>query len=438
MRRPSMIAATIGLVACFATLTPSHGASGPHLLDAVEAYDRGEHQLALAVLQELADQGNLDAIHRLAEMLWLGHGVAKTAPNEVAAYILYLAAALGGHKAAQTALGIGLLEKGSKRQRAKGIAWLRAAAKAGYGPAQVALGQAHRDGIGVPRDPEEAQYWYVRAATQGDWVAPSQLALMYAAGELPEDRPMVKFLRLLPTSNLAVSSNDGDHQVSETCGRARRYSDADVDASVVSRFFDRKDGLAFKGPGAVPADNLQWAILTFLSDRPGSPRHDYDVLNRHVDSTIPEIAEAQTRKAFAAQLTKARRAPVAMMVDKRTLSQRAQLPVVPHGRRAIVQWDQYDFLVSWPFAIQHWYRDAAMHGNEQAQLAVSQMLFCGSAAGGAETDRVEALAWAHISDARGLHHAKRLKEELRSAMTAQEIIDAYAMARRLWLRMANT
>ena len=434
MRRLGMITAT---VACFAPFPPSHGASGPHLLDAVEAYDRGEHALAVTMLEALARQRNLDALYRLAEMTRMGHGVAKTASNEVAAYILYLAAARGGHKAAQTALGTGLLEEGSERQGPRGIAWLRKAAEEGYGPAQVALGLAYRQGTGVPRDPEQARDWLLRAATQGDRVAPGVLSSMYATGDLPADRPMMRLLSLLPTPKLTVSSDDGNHQVSDACGSARRYADASVNDGVVDRFFGQEDMLAFKEPVVVPAGDMQRAIRTFHGNRPGRPQYDYDVLHRHVDSTIPQIAEAQTRKAFAAQLTETRRGPVAMMVDKRTLAQKANMPVVPRSHKVTIQWHHYDLMVNWSSAIQRWYFDAAMHGNEQAQVALALMLHCGPAAGGAETDRVEALAWLHVADARGFHDARRLKADLRSAMTAGQIADAYATARRLWARIAN-
>ena len=437
MRRLSRLAAVLALI-CVAPGSPSAGDPGPHLLDAVEAYDRGEYQLALIDLEKLARQRNPDAQNRMAEMLRDGRGVAMTDANDLQALKLFHFATLRGHLAAATNLGSWLL--GDERARRsvgrselyrKAIGWLRAAADQGYGPAQVALGLAYRDGIAVPQDAAGAYALLVRAATQGDRTAPVLIGLMLASGELPENRPMMNLLFRLPTSKLADKSDD--RPASGVCGKFERYAEANVDERVFYRFFDR--GFEVKVGIVSTSDMLRSAIR---ENQFGYP--DYNrVLGRHIESTTTQMAEAQNRETFLRHLKSVNRrlsTPPWMLVDKQTLAQKRRIPVQPVLHKVSGVWERVK-MVSLPRAVDKGYREAAMVGFAQAQLNLAIMLSCGWPAG-IQRNHVEAYAFYHLADAQGLLQARHLKFELRKSMTADRLMQAHALARKFQAQIART
>lgn len=64
-----------------------------------------------------------------------------------------------------------------------GTVELRAAAKNGNAAAQCELARRYRSGTGVPRDTDQAFYWYTRAAEKGNSDAQFYLGMMYRDGE---------------------------------------------------------------------------------------------------------------------------------------------------------------------------------------------------------------------------------------------------------------
>ena len=56
-------------------------------------------------------------------------------------------------------------------------------ASSGYAPAQFRIGLMHAFGVGVPKNAEQAAYWYRKAAHQGEVAALYYLAMMYAKGD---------------------------------------------------------------------------------------------------------------------------------------------------------------------------------------------------------------------------------------------------------------
>ena len=62
------------------------------------------------------------------------------------------------------------------------VADLFAAADAGHAPSQNLLGMLHQRGRGFPRNPQDAAYWYKRAADQGLAVAQFNLGVLYRSG----------------------------------------------------------------------------------------------------------------------------------------------------------------------------------------------------------------------------------------------------------------
>jgi len=61
---------------------------------------------------------------------------------------------------------------------ADSVHWLRAAAGQGYAPAENALGLAYYRGTGVPINVDQAEFWFYKAAKQGDSGGANNLAVL--------------------------------------------------------------------------------------------------------------------------------------------------------------------------------------------------------------------------------------------------------------------
>ncbi len=112
--------------------------------DAIEAFKRGDHALALSEWRPLADQGDAQAQY------FLGHMRAE-----------------------------GL---GARQDYAEAAYWLRAAADQGYSYGQFALGYLFERGLGVPKDYRRALGYYRSAADQGLAMAHNNIGVMYEYG----------------------------------------------------------------------------------------------------------------------------------------------------------------------------------------------------------------------------------------------------------------
>lgn len=166
-------------------------------------------------LEKAATTGNPYALYALGRAMEDGFGPAAADPARAAD--LYRRAAQLGHPLAALRYGLALSEgRGVRRDTVKSQAWLAyaeksgvpeaafalgelamrspssqdkaadeaavraalawfdAAARAGVASAQLKLANAYLAGVGVPRDPQQAQSWYNRAANQG--LADAQIA----------------------------------------------------------------------------------------------------------------------------------------------------------------------------------------------------------------------------------------------------------------------
>ena len=131
----------------------------------------------LADLRTLADAGEAGAQFTLGQMYFAGNHHAE-------AVAWYHKAAEQGHVEAQHKLGRMYHDgRGVPQDFAEAIAWYHKAAEQGQPQALWHLGDMHREGSGVPRDAVEAHRWYnlaasrltgdqrEEAATARDWVA---------------------------------------------------------------------------------------------------------------------------------------------------------------------------------------------------------------------------------------------------------------------------
>ena len=152
-QRPALVAvAVVSLAGCAqraqqksVNLPPT-----PSIERAESALAAQDHQLALRIFSELADQGVPEAQARLGWMYYSGAGV----PEDFA----------------------------------KAVYWYRLAAHQGNPKAQFRLGYLHYVGRGVPKDFVESVRWYRLAAEQGHAVAQFNLGNKYSRGEgVPRD-----------------------------------------------------------------------------------------------------------------------------------------------------------------------------------------------------------------------------------------------------------
>jgi len=160
-------------------------------------------------------------------------------------------------------LGLAYLQSG---ETAAGARIVRAAADAGYPPAQYRLGKLYETGLGVAEDPLQARQWTERAANAGNRKAMHNLGVMYAEGRgAPQDMNAAAqwFERAAlagsPDSqfNLAVLYEQGR-------GRPRSLPDALAWYSIAARSGDqeaasRADALAGELPEEAVAEARQAA-----------------------------------------------------------------------------------------------------------------------------------------------------------------------------------
>jgi cell division septation protein DedD len=127
----------------------------------IEAWQKGEHEAAVAAWTPLATRGDADAAFNLGQAYRLGKGV----PLDLARAQQYFeAAARKGHVDAATTLGILMFQNGN---RTGAMRWLKQAADAGDARAMLLYGTALFNGDGTARDSVKAYALVSRAAAQG-------------------------------------------------------------------------------------------------------------------------------------------------------------------------------------------------------------------------------------------------------------------------------
>ena len=148
----------------------------------VEAWQKGEHERAVAIWRGLAAKGDADAAFNLGQAYRLGRGVAA---DSAAAARWFEAAARRGHLDAQVSLGLLLFDGGDRK---RGLDWLVKAAERGEPRALLVTGIALFNGDELPRDAVKGYAFVSRAAAQGLEPAKTTLADMDKALPLDERR----------------------------------------------------------------------------------------------------------------------------------------------------------------------------------------------------------------------------------------------------------
>ena len=105
---------------------------------------------------------------RLAGSIENGLGVARDYKR---AMEWYLMSAEGNDLTAQTGLGR-LFEAGGfgvQRDYGKAMEWSRTAADRDFSPAQYQVAWLYENGLGVPKDLEQAKKWYQKSVKSNQW-----------------------------------------------------------------------------------------------------------------------------------------------------------------------------------------------------------------------------------------------------------------------------
>lgn len=146
----------------------------------VEAWQKGEHERAVAIWRALAAKGDADAAFNLGQAYRLGRGVAA---DSASAGRWFEAAARSGHLDAQVSLGLLLFDSGD---RTKALDWLMKAAERGEPRALLVTGIALFNGDELPRDAVRGYAFVSRAAAQG--LEPARTTLADMDKVLPLDQ----------------------------------------------------------------------------------------------------------------------------------------------------------------------------------------------------------------------------------------------------------
>lgn len=165
---------------------------------------------ALERFQKAAAQGDAIAQFGLGMMYGKGDGIPKD-ENKFQEWIQKSAAQ--GLPDAQNLVAAWYSEGyfGFSKDAVKAVEWLQKAAAQGHAFAQLSLGQAYRDGKGVPKDAVKAIEWYGKSAVQGLAVSQFMLGIEYFNGKGGLDDNVLAYAWL----NLASGRGD------EVAGRQR-------------------------------------------------------------------------------------------------------------------------------------------------------------------------------------------------------------------------
>ena len=129
------------------------------------AFKNGKYKIAVAIWEELADEGDLAAQFKLAEMYEMGSGVK---PNKETSFKFYSQAMEQGELDAQLKVGMFYMSgQGVKQNKEKARELYRKAAYQGHAKSQYYYGVSYFRGEGVPTDYVKANAWMRVAAKNG-------------------------------------------------------------------------------------------------------------------------------------------------------------------------------------------------------------------------------------------------------------------------------
>jgi uncharacterized protein len=133
---------------------------------AIVSHETGQTQASLAQVKELIEQGLPEAMNLLGYWYQTGSGVERSLEN---ALRYYSDAASKDYAPAMVNLAKLLIAKpgSTDEDKKKAAEWLLKASEDGEADARIALAQMHAQGMGVPKNLDEARNWASKAAERG-------------------------------------------------------------------------------------------------------------------------------------------------------------------------------------------------------------------------------------------------------------------------------
>jgi hypothetical protein len=159
--RPQFPAQQIPIATRSSTMTEDITNQDMDLASGIAAFEAKQFSRATGLLSPLAEQGDVDAMYRMAIMAQNGLGMV---PNPLLAYKYMKAAAEQGMSLAQHGLAFMYMQgECTDKNPEQAIEWFKRAAGQGLTGSMTTLAMMYEQGDGVPQDMDEARKWY-RAA----------------------------------------------------------------------------------------------------------------------------------------------------------------------------------------------------------------------------------------------------------------------------------
>jgi hypothetical protein len=131
------------------------------LASGMAAFEAKEFTRAKQFLARFADEGNVEAQHRMAIMYQNGLGLVK---DDKQAFFWMKKAADQGYAMAQHGLGFMYMHgECVDKDEAEAVKWFTRAAEQGLAGSAMTLGLMYEQGQGVEKDTAKAQEWYKKS-----------------------------------------------------------------------------------------------------------------------------------------------------------------------------------------------------------------------------------------------------------------------------------
>lgn len=352
--------------------------------------------LAARYFQKAASSGHLEASFALSLCYALGFGVPKSQNlslqwyNQAAQGQYFGAPSIEAH-GWEKALSTSKASSAGKAEYQKGLwaqlgihessnitqalRWFKQSAQLGYPDGQVTLGILYHLGQGVKQDEEQALLWFKKAAEQKSAKAHYYLSWFYLLGiGVPQDNLLS--LKWFKSPHLV--------QVSQTnqVGLSEPFED-----SIAST--DSHTSLNWHQKAAQQGDQEAQYALAHLYFKGKKVERD-DELGYHWLKISAENGYAK-----------------------------AQFEMGEHRLQ------KKDFKTA-----AHWYKKAASKGEKNAQYQIGMMYLRGQ---GVPQSYIHAYAWINIASANGSLGATQARELLVSQMTPDEVLQAQALSKEMFL-----
>jgi TPR repeat protein len=133
------------------------------LASGMAAFEAKEFTRAKQFLARFAEEGNVEAQHRMAIMYQNGLGLVK---DDKQAFYWMKKAAEQGYAMAQHGLGFMYMHgECVDKDEAEAVKWFTKAAEQGLAGSAMTLGLMYEQGQGVEKDTAKAQEWYKKSET---------------------------------------------------------------------------------------------------------------------------------------------------------------------------------------------------------------------------------------------------------------------------------